>query len=49
MMRFRSASVMAAQRPISSIVRPHPSHTRVFRSRTQTWMQGVEGGGTDDM
>jgi hypothetical protein len=49
MMRFRSASVIAAQRPISSIVRPHPSQTRVFRSRMQTWMQGVERGGTEDM
>jgi hypothetical protein len=41
MMRWRSASVMAAQPAISWSDRPHPAHSPVLASITHTLMHGV--------
>lgn len=38
----RSASLIVLQAPISSTVRPQPTHTRPAASSTQTETQGVE-------
>jgi hypothetical protein len=41
MMARRSAPGMAAQREISSMLRPHPTQSFAAGSMTQTWTQGL--------
>ena len=47
MMARRSPSLIVAQRAISSIVRPQPTHSPVSASSRQMLTQGVSKGGAD--